>query len=189
MQRIRTQNVVSLLLFLSIIGAGVVSLKITTEANVNEFQFHNAYRVKHVIEITQKPRAAAAATAQLLEDNGIPQTTITTYRAINHGISGSVDNEAKELRLLEITANGFDDGPAAYLIATTSSDSCSSSSRNGALPVWKIDKGTSNGTFRVEINHDAGKANGKTLFLCVYNDDWTMSQHLGEVTHFNPNNG
>lgn len=104
-----------------------------------------------------------------------------TYQPINHAaqvISDSSEDSA-ESRLFDVTTESADNGDdyAFQLQATLSNDSCEEAFAT-RLPSWKINK-RFKGQLRLIINH-AHLWNGKTLFLCVLDEDSGRYQHLGK---------
>lgn len=105
-----------------------------------------------------------------------------TYQPINHAapvISDSSEDSA-ESRLFDVTTDSADKGDdyAFQLRATLSSESCELENSATLLPLWKINK-RFKGHLRLIINH-ADLWNGKTLFLCVLDEDSGVYQHLGK---------
>lgn len=123
--------------------------------------------VEHVVEIT------------LSGDDKKPSIT---YQPINHAaqvISDSSEDSA-DSRLFDVTTDSpdNDDDYAFQLQATLSNGSCQQPDDSATfLPSWKINK-RSKGRLRLIINH-AHLWNGKTLFLCVLDEDSGRYQHLG----------
>lgn len=104
-----------------------------------------------------------------------------TYQPINHAAQVISDSsrDSAESRLFEVTTDSSDkdDDYAFQLQATLSNDSCLENSAT-LLPSWKINK-RFKGQLRLIINH-AKQWKGKTLFLCVLDEDSGRYQHLGE---------
>lgn len=126
--------------------------------------FHNKRNVIRVIDVTFGAK----------DDKG----SLITYQSFNQ--DSKVISDEENSRLYEITVNGFDDAfpnSKCLISSTFSQDSCDEEIST-SLPAWKIDKGASDGKFRLKINQ-AKKLAQRTLFLCVFDEISGKFQHLG----------
>jgi hydrogenase maturation factor len=82
----------------------------------------------------------------------------------------------------QIQSKGFDKSFSnpVYLTLTVSKDSCQ---KNAYFPAWKIDKGTSNGAFRMKINFQS-KLTNRDLFFCAHDEQNNQMEHLGASSQF-----
>lgn len=92
-----------------------------------------------------------------------------------------IDKSAvSETRIIRVDASkGFDKDHSVLLITTQFKDSCR---KNASLPSWKINKGTSNGTFHLKINYEQ-RLSERDFYFCVKNgagEEW----HLGISSAF-----
>jgi hypothetical protein len=94
-----------------------------------------------------------------------------------HEIDKSAVNERKLIRV--DASKGFEKERTVLLITTQFKDSCR---KNASLPSWKIDKGTSNGTFLLKINYER-RLTERDFYFCVKNEDG-REWHLGISTAF-----
>lgn len=174
MQRLRTNATLMLFIFGASLIAAAPSVdtaaKIDFSANSLQIKFHNVRNVVSISDITSRT-----------EDD--EKNALITYQPINHDsetISDANDDMlVGDSRLYDVKATGFDgtDANPIHLISTLSKDSCGENLT--LLPAWKIDKHTSEGKFRLKINH-AKELPGVTLFLCVFDDTTGQFWHLGD---------
>lgn len=117
-----------------------------------------------------------------LVERDIVERDVITYQQQQQQQTREQHGSAKDIRTLEIKSKGFkekaSDSQPTYLFATPFKDSCRKNA--SFLPSWKIDNGTSNGVFRLEINYEQRLAEND-FFLCVFDGD---GQHLGDASRF-----
>lgn len=105
------------------------------------------------------------------------ESVISYQQQQEYVIDKSAVNKTRFIRV--DTSKGFDKDHTVLLITTQFKDSCR---KNASLPSWKIDKGTSNGTFHLKINYEQ-RLIGRDFYFCVKNGDG-KEWHLGITSAF-----
>lgn len=124
--------------------------------------FHNRNVVQSIADITSVAK----------DDKDL----LITYQPINQDSQVISDEDS---RVYEITASGFDAcANSKCLISSTFSPNSCVEETSPSLPAWKIDKGASEGKFRLKINQAKLLAQ-RTLFLCVSDEISGSFRHLG----------
>lgn len=173
----RTRAKIFLVIFSAFLVLAAPSVGSPFEIDKNSISlqksFHNKRSVVHISDIT---------TSRASDD----KKSLITYQPINHASNSRSNDEKKVIEdedfgLYEITLEGFRDSGVLLLRSTLSHESCQENSLS--LPAWKIDTNVSGEKFRVRINH-AKEFTGKSLFLCVFDEDSGNFQHLGEHSSF-----
>lgn len=152
-----------LCLFLAVAAPKSILSSSTGKSNVVTDDY---YQIVHVIELNERD---------------IVERDVITYQQDQRQTQ---PESAKDIRTLEVRSKGFDSShaeSAVYLFVTLFKDSCRKNA--SFLPSWKIDNGTSNGAFRLEINCEHRLSEGD-LYLCVWDGDEASGHHLGDSSEF-----
>jgi hypothetical protein len=125
------------------------------------------YRIEHIQVISTN-------------DDDYNTESVITYHEEEQQQSEIDESAVNETKILRVeTSKGFEKDRIVILITTQFKDSCR---KNASLPSWKIDKGTSNGTFHLKINYER-RLTERDFYFCVRNlndDEW----HLGILSAF-----
>lgn len=161
MQKLRTYGTLLMFFFGAILifiaAPSVETYKIDDSVNNLEKAFH----IVQISDITTRAN-----------DDDIK--SLITYQSINH--SNATSDE--DWRLFKIDLDDIQRRDDDVLLISTPNDLCR---ENSTLPAWKIDKSV--GSFLVKINH-AKQFEGKTLYLCYYDEATGQFQHFGHESRF-----
>lgn len=111
---------------------------------------------------------------------------VITYQQQKHHQQTTNDDRYKEPRLIQIESKGFNDTSntePVLLFLTTFKDSCQ---KSAFLPQWKINNGTSNGVFRLQIYFNEKLKDSDLYYFCVRDEKLAVGPllHLGTDSVF-----
>lgn len=162
-----------LCIFLALLAPRCVLSLSSNRIKINSIKVDESHQILNVIE--------------LINERDILERDVITYQQQQQ--TRELPESAKDIRILEIKSEGFDNALAddlpTYLYVTPFKDSCRKNA--SFLPSWKINNGTSNGVLRIKINYEQRLTDG-VLYFCVSDsnndDNANWRHHLGDSSGF-----